>query len=959
MAAELISSAPSSTTTLSNIIPSSSIPSLPSSWHGLTDWTVNVTRYAPVLEDIVWAGPRIVRKLGSLITVPENANPPALQYQPNPIDSSAITIDPDSTIQNIMEPLMAAGGAETLAGSAESTTPTIRLSMDGARGLGSVFGYATSKWALCCIAMAIILNRTHIFAATRRRLRLRWPTRLMLRALPIIMLVVQARWLLQSMQCQTSPDFAQLRWGNASKSSDLMFSQTSTFLNSLSSTLLFSASDESSCQAVQMIPYDGSESALSLSGSLSLLWPLFQTFCVSQFLETVACAVQGRPVAPETGMTLFEQSLAFAEADAAISNQLGWGLFSKASDVDKSMTGRGSAIALSRSMIMKRVNTPPEVLLIAFLSSMTHITSHVLGVFNLQARYRLLSTGFWGLCFMGSIVWSAISFDLDDPSSQGLLRFPTVCIVGFVPHVLVLAGIVICLLIYGLALLLSAMSPTIPDMASMSFRQRLAHAHENMQANVSLSEIRITREMDFYTALLRTGFGAITMASEAVYLNEDRGVSLKRHTWLEEERFREVEELQRKFIGGGLPDSRHDQIGAIGLIPVRAGPTIAANGYARERAAQKVPKGRSDRSPRAGIGASERSSRWLMALEFLLSVNKLLARLSAKSLLWCLGALRIRYQPSWLMWLARHPKSVKSQAKTSSRAQGHTRGAPLFTDNERAPRPDGTDVEAEFRRVGGGQDEENLDSDLYKYWLKGGWWGSGDSSGDFVPHPDEDDFDTTSVVSMSVAGDDSDQDLAWESEDGGQRTPTQRSPQFSREGTPFVDSPMQISDLARLLHPTNPAEREEARTLSAHLQNEGIMTRSKFRQMEQLQRTRILATPGSGILQPVAPSTTSNRNAKLSSDEEERLLEQLLLSRRQETAAAMRASTSWEEGGSGFGSDGPQCVVCQSSPRTIIVWPCRCLSLCDDCRVSLAMNNFDKCVCCRREVISFSRIFVP
>jgi len=51
--------------------------------------------------------------------------------------------------------------------------------------------------------------------------------------------------------------------------------------------------------------------------------------------------------------------------------------------------------------------------------------------------------------------------------------------------------------------------------------------------------------------------------------------------------------------------------------------------------------------------------------------------------------------------------------------------------------------------------------------------------------------------------------------------------------------------------------------------------------------------------------------------------------------------------------------VCQSAPRTIIVWPCRCLSLCDDCRVSLAMNNFDKCVCCRREVTSFSRIYVP
>ena len=75
--------------------------------------------------------------------------------------------------------------------------------------------------------------------------------------------------------------------------------------------------------------------------------------------------------------------------------------------------------------------------------------------------------------------------------------------------------------------------------------------------------------------------------------------------------------------------------------------------------------------------------------------------------------------------------------------------------------------------------------------------------------------------------------------------------------------------------------------------------------------------------------------------------------------AQATATDSWATGADGLGPDGPQCVVCQSAPRTVIVWPCRCLSLCDDCRVSLAMNNFDKCVCCRREVISFSRIFVP
>lgn len=944
-------------------LPSTTFPNIANinSWYNLSAWSVNVTRYAPLVEDLVWAGPRLVKKLGSYIALPDHLDTTVPRYVPTPDDPASL-LDVDTAIREMMEPVIPGGRIDALGGDSEAASQNTRISLDGARGLGSVFGYATSKWALCCFLMAFILNRTLIFAATRRRPRLRWPTRLLLRFLPILLLVMQARQLLQSIQCQTSADFSELRWGNATKRSDLMFSYPNQFLNSLSSAFLFAATDSQSCLAVNMIPSAQSESARDLTGSLSLLWPLFGTFCLSQFLETVSCAVQGRIVSPETGMTLFEQSLAFAEADSAVGNQLGWGIFSKPRPADASSSAVGSAIAMSRSMILKRVNTPPEVLLVAFLSAMTHITSHVLGIFNLQARYRLFSTGFWGICFMGTIVWSAMFFDLDDPSSQGLLRFPTVCIVGFVPHVLVLIGMIICMTIYGLALTLFVLSsPRGRGAANMTFSQRIIHAHANMQAKVSLSDMRITREMDFYTALLRTGFGAITMASEAVYLNEDRGVNVARHTWLEEERFREVEELQRKWAGGGLPDSQYDQIGAIGLIPVEGGPGASLNGYARERAAQNVPKGRGERGLRMGIGASERSSRWLMALEFLLSINKLLGRLGAKSILWCLQALRIQYQPGWLLWLARHPKSTKGETRTSKPARsGEGASSARLNEAFRPPRPNNTDIEAEFRRVSQGQDEASLDGELYSYWLDGGWWGSHDSSGDFEPHPDDDRFDTTSVVSMSTSdGADQADRFGWEDEDDdGQRTPTQQSPRPSRESTPFDDTPIQISDLARLIHPISLEEREEARRLSAHLQNEGIMTRSRFRRLEQLQRTRVLTNSGSALLYN-GPPLPSGRNVKLSLDEEERVLEQLLLSRRQSRALDVEESMPWDQGGSGFGSDGPQCVVCQSSPRTVIVWPCRCLSLCDDCRVSLAMNNFDKCVCCRREVISFSRIYVP
>ncbi|KAF9869218.1 hypothetical protein CkaCkLH20_13308 [Colletotrichum karsti] len=925
---------------------------------------VNVTKLAPSIEDLLWAGPRMLKRLTAYIPLPDSldalgpsiipeATEPGIHHTTHAAATAAHSM-------NIPPPVGHSHGFGTATGPAiladhDPGIASPKFTMEGAKGLGSVFSYATSKWALCCIAMAIVLNRTHIFAATRRRLRLTLPVRLLLRSLPILLFLIQARGLLRSMQCQTSPDFAEMRWGNTNKSSELMFTQAGGFLHTMSSTLLLGASDEESCVAVGMVPTDEADPTQELRGSLSLLWPLFGTFCLSQFLETVSCAVQGRPVSAETGMTLFEHSLAFAEADAAISNQLGWGLFTQ-SQATEMNSNPSSSIAISRSMILRRVNTPPEVLLVAFLSTMSHVTSHVLGVFNLQSKFRLVSTGFWGLCFMASILYSAVTFSLDDPAKQGLLRFPTVCIIGFIPHVLVLGGILVCFFIYLLALGLAALTTAEGTAGQrLTLRERLAQAHGNMQANLSLSDIRISMEMDFYTALLRTGFGAITMASEAVYLNEDRDVNLRQHTWLEEERFRELEDLRAQWTGANTSDSQYDNIGTIGLVPVKDDQLMTTNGYARERAAQKVPKSRSgERRMRDGVGAAERSGRWLMALDFLMNINRLIFRAWATAALKIISKVGFR-PPQFLQWIARRPK-VTNDAGNAKRDDGGSRldapAVPVESSME-IPINEAVDVETEFRQQAwrlnkswAPLDEADLDSRLYGWWLKGGYWGSTDNSGEYEPEASNDD-DTTSVISF-----DPHTDSDWESEEEGQRTPTQSKSWVSREATPTPDDSLQLSDLARLLHPSNPEEREEAHTLAAHLSSDGIMTRSQFRRSQQLQRTRILHPVGRA-------SRIISRPSRMTPDEEAQRLEQLLLSRRMHTSRALNGESTWAEGAAGLGPDGPQCVVCQSSPRTIIVWPCRCLSLCDDCRVSLAMNNFDKCVCCRREVISFSRIYVP
>lgn len=961
----------------------------------LTLWTTkqlksaaNLTQYAPSAKDLLLAGPRMGMRLGSFVfKLPHTIDDAFGARWAQSVTTEALDIGRVEGTSNTATMVGEMAGSAIMDDPANiAPSLTSKISLESGRSFGNMVAYATSRWSLGCFLMAIIVNRTQVYASTRRPLALGIRTRLALRALPIILLAIQARWLLQSIQCQTSPDFGMLRWGNATKTSELMFTQNGGPLHTMSTILLFGASDGDSCRAVRMVPLIEEDQADSkalnnppkLSGSLATLWPLFQSLCVSQFVETLSCAVQGRHVASETGMTLFEHSLAFAEADAAISSSLGWGPFggtpskkildshTKAFSDTSSNSGTSSRfpeIAISRSMIMQRINTPAEVLLIGFLSSMSHITSHILGIFNVQGRFRLLSTAFWGLCFMAMITRSIVDFSVDDASNQSLLRFPTVCIIGFIPHVMILAGILLCAAIYGFAILLAALAP--PHGVQLqrgSFLQNLAAAHNNMQASVPLGNIRVSLHMDFYSALLKIGFSALTMASQAVYLNESLEVNIKHQTWLEDERLREIEETGAHWLG---PNFRQGMGDGSGLV-INKDHLSARSGYARERVAQDPGKTKpSDKIVRDGVGATERSGRWIMAFEFLVGIAKLIASWFAVVAIKVLARLGVRGRPLWLHWLVKN-KSATQTVATKRDVKGPEPETLDFwlLNNEgelMLPPDDNVDVEFETRRLLRGdnsrwspRDEQQLDSNLYGWWLKGGWWGGDDNSGQFVPRNSEVEDDMTSMISTS----DISTDQEWDSEsdeDSGQRTPTQKSLFIDRESTPVPDTPLSSAELVRLLNPQTPDQRAEAQTLAAHLGSDTIMTRSRYRDLHQREKAKVLM---STRLRPPHLHDVE----RLTPEEESQLLEYLIVSRRRPSGSATVTTSepsSWAEGASGMGDGGPLCVVCQSTPRSIIVWPCRCLSLCDDCRVTLAMNNFDKCVCCRRDVGSFSRIFVP
>lgn len=819
------------------------------------------------------------------------------------------------------------------------------MHFEGIRGFGSMFSYFSSRWALITFAVSIVLNRTHFYASSRQNLRLRWKARLCIYLIPIALLLTQTLWVLQVIKCQTSPDFPLHRYGSNTQQNPLvMFGGDGGFMYQMSSALLFWQDDEKSCAAMGMTIKDTDKA--SLLGSFSFVWPFFVTICISQFVETLACALQGRQPMSETGMTIFEHSLAFAECEAMISSALDLGRFSgiKAKAVDASSSTASDAMSFTRTMILRRLNVPSEVLLICFISCLSHLTSAVLAVTGKRHRWRLVSTGIWAMCYLGAFIWSFVRLmnnPLGGPTDLGILRFPTVCIVGFVPHALILCGIAVCATIYGLALLITAISPP-GNAGDLTLKQRFSLAFHNLQANVqfsSSSSIKLNWQEDFYTNLLKIGFTILTAASEAVYLNEGSRIKIHDMTWLERKRLDELTAHQRQRMPHVPPELQGDSI-ARGLEHSDQGSAIFSSGYANERRSRARKKDGTEAGAESGLGHSARRNRWELVVDFLGGVGQVAARTTALML----SKLGLERRPRWLFRRNNNASSLKPRRYKAGRPRVRDFWVVGEDGSLTLPKDDSVDVEAETRRRFEAMSkivpEQVVDANLYSWFLNGGWWGDTDGSGDYEPTTTADE-DTTSVVSEATSVGADQNDWEWESDEGsGHRTPTLEDP--------FPDhasEPPTLENLVRLLDPSCPEEREEAKLLAQHLQSNAPLTRSAYNRRLTAQRSRVL----------LPPSSTTDAEA-----DEEGALEAFILSRRQDAARHQSQSgRSWDTGGDGLGSSGPVCVVCQSAPRSVLVWPCGCLSVCDDCRVGVAARNFSTCLCCRTNVVAYSRLYVP
>lgn len=819
---------------------------------------------------------------------------------------------------------------------------------------------------------AILLSRTHFYASSRIPLSLdRVYIRAAIYIAPLLLFLYQIQSILQTVRCQTSPEWSEMQYGASTRRLEIDFAGEGGYLWRISSAMLFWESTEDSCKSVNMFPV--ATDSTRPAGSLALLWPLFLSLGFGQFVETLACALQGRHPVQEAGMTIFEHSLAFAEAEAVTTKPF-------TVDTTRFMKPKtffvpdGTTMLIPRSKLNKIANVPPEVLLISLISAVSHLTSNILAIAGVRSRYRLVTTSIWGIAYMIIFSWSFVrltqSITNPDASPASILRFPTVCLVSFIPHLLILIGIAACGFIYLLALFVTVLSPPPGQPDTLTLRERFTAAYNNLHANIHLSAITpltINWNEDFYTAILKVGFTVLTAASEAVFLNEGTKVNVHSMTWLEKKRLEDILKRRREFqrtltnvpseLRGGAQAAGVEALDGSG----HSQGDTPSSGYGQERktrsAGDPTNAGLTGRNDPAGL--AQRRSRFFLTFQFFRSISKLIAAIHARITISILTKLRITYRPRWLRRLAGPQATEKFRVVVTPRptdeqtAMAATEPWLTLDDRSRIQPDDQFDVETfareRLRQGGFANDDaedfdERLDGYMYSWWRNGSLWKDVDSSGDYIPSQDD---DTTSVVSFATTTDND----GWSDVEGdGQRTPTRDTYQRSRETTLSGDVTIDLARLSHLLDPKTHEDREEARLLARHLESSKILTRSQYRKILERDEAKILTTSRYKM----------GGSVKMTVQEEEQLVEDFILSRRSAVAPTVQSNTgSWDTGAEGMGAEGPQCVVCQLSPRTVLVWPCGCLSLCDDCRVGLASKNYTACVCCRTNVVAYSRLYVP
>lgn len=360
---------------------------------------------------------------------------------------------------------------------------------------GALSAYICSLYGLSTMLVALVLNRTAVIASTnstRRQARFQRPG--------LLGQISRLEWprILAVVLMRTLAVFV------------LLYS----VFNVLVGLKVLDQGPENLSYLTRMIPdyfqYDpevfaGSKymkmprSEVRFGPTSDMFWPVFLSVCYLLFVETFSSAISGKKPFLEGGISLFELSLALQEVSS--------GFF-----------------FLREYHIAKRPSE--QVLIVCLFSLLDHIQGHVGGLAN-GNKYRLVPLTVLNVGFLWYFVLCTVA--------GSILLFPFTIIVTYSCLVCVLGVIVVCSVIFVLAILAKGQR-----LHELNYGSYLSsdEGSEFFSRNLGCS----FRD-DFYTASINIGLFAITLAGKSSYITEYNYVLGKQNTWLEEGLWQKVQSV--------------------------------------------------------------------------------------------------------------------------------------------------------------------------------------------------------------------------------------------------------------------------------------------------------------------------------------------------------------------------------------------------------------------------------
>lgn len=742
-----------------------------------------------------------------------------------------------------------------------NTTPWNRL--------GAITKYCCSIYGLTCLIMALVLNRTLVMASTNN---------------------------LQQQQ------FRRGREGNMtylSKSTSTIFKTLSMISFRIGVIMLFAyqlynilvvlnlhyhlglTSTSSINWLYKLIPdslfsYDVEifndtkymktpDAQVMIGPTSDMYWPIFLTFCLLSFIETFIASIQGKKPYTESGITIFEHSLAFQEFSS------------------------NGAFFFGSSKYYKRPTE--QVLLTTLFLILNHLNIHIGAIIN-DNKYRLIPLTVLGMTFLGYFVSLFIN-------SWDFLQFPFILILTFTPQVLILFIICVSLAIFLLAIMVNGFKLQGLNYASFFLHETVYEDGEEEEPNSIIKNLNIDLNDDFYTALLNIGVMAITLAGRSSYITELSLVTLEKDTWVERSIW------ERLKLSGSSTPATTDKSSVPGYGNIIKNPP--------QRLISGNQVGDLDNGYKDGRVSVFRR-RFIYLKQMINYTCQLLYGLIFKSFV-------CEYLPTAFkrLVLRRELKSLEYVGdETNAEFEKRKSLVPPFLRKYLKRRVNATEqVQTAKETVNlDGLTADEIPDSYARLLLSSNDISEVDTSGDYqVVIEDELESEYESDA----------EEVFIDSQRGGHILGGSRYPYIQGVTLPIHEL-FHGEDLNEMFSATNSTYLDIFQKHMQYNKREGRLTRSVYRELQN-------SIPQSGA----------------SADDTEKLLE-LIVSKRMSSTVNEHTDDNERS---------LDCVICQTNPREIITWPCKCFAICEGCRLSLVSKGIEGCVCCRRDVEGVSKIFVP